>query len=118
MQSALDRRQAIKDKLIVRRFMTMRELQDEFEVSRSTIRRDIDILSESIPLYTEKGNGGGVRVMDGYRSDRIYLNSEQEDLLNEIMPGLQPKQMEVMQSILATFGKPKIQQAQTCMQKG
>lgn len=113
LQSALDRRQAIKDELIVRRFMTMRELQDEFEVSRSTIRRDIDILSESIPLYTEKGNGGGVRVMDGYRSDRIYLNSEQENLLNEIMPGLQPEQMEVMQSILATFGKPKIPQAQT-----
>ena len=62
MQSALDRRQAILELLSDRRQTTLDSLALEFGVSKMTIRRDIEILSCSAPIYTLQGNGGGIRV--------------------------------------------------------
>ena len=106
MQSALDRRQEILERLSDRRFDTIANLMAEFHVSRSTIKRDIDVLSCSYPLETVRGNGGGVRVADGYYVGRQYLRPEQEALLRELMPGLQPDQQETMKGILAAFAMP------------
>lgn len=106
MQSALDRRQEILERLSDRRFDTIANLMAEFHVSRSTIKRDIDVLSCSYPLETVRGNGGGVRVADGYYVGRRYLRPEQEALLRELMPGLQPGQQETMKGILAAFAMP------------
>lgn len=107
MQSALDRRQEILEHLSDRRFDTIANLMAEFHVSRSTIKRDLELLSCSYPIETVQGNGGGVRVADGYYVGRRYLRPEQEALLRELMPGLQPDQQETMQSILAAFAMPK-----------
>ena len=78
MQSALDRRQEILQRLSDRRQDTIENLMTEFGVSRSTIKRDIEILACSAPIYTVQGNGGGIRVMDGYYYGRRYLKSDQE----------------------------------------
>lgn len=48
---------------------TARELAAELEVSVRTVYRDIEALSAAgVPLYTETGRGGGVRLQEGYRA--------------------------------------------------
>ena len=108
MQSALDRRQAMLELLSDRRQETVANLMSEFGVSRCTVLRDIETLSCSAPIYTVQGNGGGVRVADGYYYGRRYLYSDQEALLRKLMPGLQPDEQKTIQSILTAFGMPKV----------
>lgn len=69
--------------LVLRGRMTTAELAAHFEVSGRTIRRDIDALCRSgVPLYAERGRGGGVQLVDGYVLDRSLLSrQEQVDLL-------------------------------------
>jgi len=62
------------------------ELAKQLGVSRRTICRDIDTLSVAgIPIYTERGRGGGVRLLPDYVFDKSIL-SEQEQ--NEILSAL------------------------------
>ena len=108
MQSALDRQQAMLELLLDPRQETVANLMAEFGVSRCTVLRDIETLSCSAPIFTVQGNGGGVRVADGYYYGRRYLHSDQEALLRKLMPGLQPDEQKTMQSILNSFGMPKV----------
>ena len=110
MQSALDRRQAILELLSDRRQATLDGLALEFGVSKMTIRRDIEILSCSAPIYTLQGNGGGIHVADGYYIGRRYLHDDQEALLQELMGGLSPDKQQIMQGILTAFAKPQVKE--------
>lgn len=110
MQSAIERRQEILETLSDRRFETIDNLAAQFGVSRRTIRYDIEILSCSVPIFTQKGGAGGVYVADGYYIGRRYLRSEQEALLRELLTGLQPDKQQIMQSILTSFAKPQIKE--------
>ena len=76
MVSALDRRQAMLELLSDRRKETVANLMAEFNVSRSTVLRDIEVLSCSAPIYKVQGNGGGIRVANGYCYGRRYLHSD------------------------------------------
>lgn len=108
MVTANERRQEIIEILSDRRFERIENLMSEFGVSRSTIKRDIEVLSLFYPIYSVSGNGGGIRVADGWYSNRRYLKPAQEELLNHLKSGLQPEDMQVMESILAAFAKPKV----------
>lgn len=108
MVTANERRQEIIEILSDRRYEKIENLMSEFGVSRSTIKRDIEVLSLSYPIYSVSGNGGGIRVADGWYSNRRYLKPMQEELLNRLKSGLQPEDMQVMESILAAFAKPKV----------
>lgn len=73
--------------LLERKNVTAQELAEKFEVSTRTIYRDIEILSSAhIPIYADKGKGGGIRLLDDYVLDKTIL-SEQEQ--NEILFALQ-----------------------------
>lgn len=55
--------------------MTAKELAEELGVSRRTILRDINSLSFSgIPVYSEGGHGGGIALIEEYRTTLTGLN--------------------------------------------
>lgn len=66
---------------------TAPKLAEEFEVSVRTIYRDIDALSEAgIPVYTEAGRNGGIRLMNHFVLDKSILSGEEKQ---EILMALQ-----------------------------
>ena len=66
--------------LVEKRAVTAGELAQRLEVSERTIYRDIDALSAAgIPVYAQKGKGGGIRLMDQFVLDRALLSQEQQD---------------------------------------
>ena len=69
--------------LLDKRRATAAELAARFEVSTRTIYRDIDILSSAgFPIYTSKGKGGGIGLVDEYVLNRSLLTErEQNDIL-------------------------------------
>ena len=63
--------------------MTAPELARRLEVSVRTIYRDVEALCQAgLPIATGQGQGGGIRLMDGYVLDRALMSaSEQERLM-------------------------------------
>ena len=73
----IDRLIGILSILLQEEKITEQELADRFEVSRRTIIRDIENLSNAgIPITSSQGIGGGVSIMNGYRMDRTLLTSK------------------------------------------
>ena len=73
--------------LLSKKSVTAKELAARFGVSTRTIYRDIDTLSLSgIPVYTEKGKGGGISLLPDFVLNKSIL-SEQDQ--NEILSALQ-----------------------------
>lgn len=63
------------------------ELAEKFEVSVRTVYRDIEALSGAgIPVYTEPGRNGGIRLINGFTLDRVILSEEEKQ---KILTGLQ-----------------------------
>lgn len=73
--------------LQLRTRVTAEALAEEFEVSVRTIYRDIDELSAAgIPVYGDRGPGGGFSLLDGYRTRLTGLTSEEAEAM--VMIGL------------------------------
>jgi predicted DNA-binding transcriptional regulator YafY len=64
------------------RLLTAGELAQRLGVSVRTIFRDVDALSAmGVPVYSEAGRGGGIRLMEGYSSDLTGLSSGEAEAL-------------------------------------
>ncbi len=73
--------------LLSKKSVTASELADRFFVSTRTIYRDLDALSAaSIPVYAERGKGGGIRLMPGFALSKSLLTEQEQD---EILAALQ-----------------------------
>lgn len=112
-----ERRRAIMKLLCRRRHETISNLAVEFGVSQRTIRRDIDALCLSEPIYTQAGRyGGGVYVLDGYYIDRMYFNNEQTDIFGKLLntvennttDTLSSQEINVLKKLLSDYTKPKV----------
>ena len=76
--------------LLNKKSITAKELSEHFEVSQRTIYRDIDTLCEcGIPIYTSKGKGGGIGLLDSFILNKSILS---EDEQNEILCALKSLQ--------------------------
>ena len=67
-------------------YATASELAQKLEVSVRTIYRDIDSLSAAgIPIYTEPGRNGGIRLMSDFVLNKVVLSDkEKQDILGAI----------------------------------
>lgn len=72
--------------LLEKNTVTAKELSEHFEVSQRTIYRDIDTLSEvGIPVYANKGKGGGIRLLDSFVLNKsMFSDKEQIDILSSL----------------------------------
>lgn len=88
--------------------MTAQALARRLEVSVRTIYRDIDTLSAAgIPVYTTRGKGGGVSLLEGAVLNRTVLTGEEQD---QILLALQTMRAtgqggNVLGRLSALFGK-------------
>lgn len=73
--------------LLEKNCITAKELSEHFGVSIRTIYRDIDILSTAnIPIYTNKGKGGGISLLNNFVLDKSIISEEEQ---NQILFALQ-----------------------------
>lgn len=73
--------------LLENKNVTAKMLSEHFEVSQRTIYRDIDILSQcGVPLYTTKGKGGGIALLENFILDKSTMTEQEQ---NQILMALQ-----------------------------
>jgi len=87
--------------LLRKKTVTAKELAEHFEVSTRTIYRDLDTLSSAgIPIYTSKGKGGGISLIENYvLKQSLFSEEEQKELLMSLQ-GLNAINTPNMESIL------------------
>lgn len=75
--------------LLNKKTMTAGELAAHFEVSKRTILRDIEVLSQAgIPIYTTPGKGGGISILDHFVFHKAMLSDEEQNQLLFALQGL------------------------------
>ncbi|MBF8983809.1 YafY family transcriptional regulator [Lutibacter sp. B2] len=73
--------------LLDKKHVTAKELSEIFEVSTRTIYRDVDTLSMAgIPIYTNKGKGGGISIFDNFVMNKSVLSKKEQ---NNLLLGLE-----------------------------
>jgi len=94
--------------LIDKKQVTAKELAERFEVSVRTIFRDIETLCEAgIPIYTNKGKGGGIRLMDNFILNKSVLSSGEQQEIIAALQSLQAAQntdSQALSKLSAFFG--------------
>lgn len=109
-----ERRNAIMKVLCRRRHETIGNLAAEFGVSARTIRRDIEVLSFTEPIYTQTGRYcGGVYVVDSYSIDRMYMTEDETSVLHKIYDYTEKQQgflstseLKTLKNIILNYTKP------------
>ena len=112
---ASERRNEIVRVLCRRRHETIANLALEFGVSERTIQRDVDVLSMTIPIYTQCGRyGGGVYIQDTYSMDRMYMKDSELGVLRKLAHIadsssnlLTTEEKVILSSIITLYEKPK-----------
>ncbi len=111
------RRAAILKLLGKKRHETIKNLADLFGVSERTIRRDIEILSFTEPIYTQAGKyGGGVYVIDTYHVNRIYFKDSESAVLQKLLRwaqqddrcGLTAEEIVILKRLITDHTRPTV----------
>ena len=109
MQNTTERRQEMLEYLCEKRFANISDLMFKFKISRSTVIRDLQVLSISKPIFCIPGRyGGGVHIAKGFYIGRKYLKPNQKALLEKLSNSLQGEELRILQEILKAFVMPEI----------
>ena len=108
MKNTAERRLRLLEILCKRKHETLDNLAYQLNVSKRTIRYDIEILSYTYPIYTTTGPYGGIYIEDNFRLGMKYLTDNQCELLERLLETQEGKDKEVLHSIIKTFKKPEI----------
>jgi len=85
--------------------VTAAELAERFSVSTRTIYRDIDELSSAgVPVYTNKGGGGGISLLENYAINKAMLTEHERDSLLLALKTLQSTKYPEIDAILEKIG--------------
>lgn len=92
--------------------MTAVELAERFNVSARTIYRDIDIISEAgIPIYANRGKGGGFQLLNNFTLDKSILTERERTGILMGLRGLDalslPDAKAALQKLVALFGEKR-----------
>jgi predicted DNA-binding transcriptional regulator YafY len=91
--------------LLNRKSVTAKELADRFSVSTRTIYRDLDVLSTAgVPVYTSKGNGGGISLLENYALNRTLLSEQESESLVFALKTLQATKYPEIDMVLDKIG--------------
>lgn len=111
-----ERRNSIMKVLGLRRYDTIGNLASEFGVSVRTIRRDIEVLSLTEPIYTQTGRyGGGVYVLESYSPGKLYVSHDESRVLHKLYDTvrksnaqlLNQEELAILKQILTNYTKPQ-----------
>ena len=99
--------------LLNKKRVTAKELAERFGVSSRTIYRDIDTISlAGIPVYTEKGKGGGISLLPDFVLSKSILSEQEQSEILAALQGLTQIQsadtQHVLQKLSAIFNKTAV----------
>jgi predicted DNA-binding transcriptional regulator YafY len=84
---------------------TAGELAERFGVSTRTIYRDVDELSTAgVPVFTNKGNGGGIALLENYAINKAILTDHERDSLLLALRTLQATKYPEIDAMLEKIG--------------
>lgn len=85
--------------------ITAKELADRFRVSTRTIYRDIDVLSSAgVPVFTNKGNGGGISLLENYSLNKTLISEHESESLLLALKTLQATKYPEIDAVLDKLG--------------
>lgn len=85
--------------------VTAKELSARFEVSTRTIYRDIDVLSAAgVPVYANRGAGGGIALLENYTLNKTLLTSRESESILFALKTLRATQYPEIDDILDKLG--------------
>ena len=105
-----ERRIKILNLLMLQKQVTIRALKEEFQVSKNTIVRDIEFISCIAPIYTKRGNGGGIYILPEYRSYKNYLTDSEENFLYDLIQKVDNDGKRILCGIITKFTKNPMQE--------
>jgi len=84
---------------------TAKELADRFGVSTRTIYRDVDVLSSAgVPVFTNKGNGGGISLLENYSLNKAIISEHESESLMLALKTLQATKYPEIDAVLDKIG--------------
>jgi len=94
--------------------LTAGEIADLLETSERTVRRDLDsLLTAGVPLYSQRGRGGGWALLGGHRLDLTGFTVEEAQALFLVAgsaatsaTGVQPALRSALRKVLVALPEP------------
>ena len=91
--------------LLNKKTVTAKELADKFQVSSRTIYRDIETLSSSgVPVYMNKGKGGGISLLEDFSINKTLLSESDKESLVLALKALSSIEYPEINSVINKVG--------------
>ena len=103
--NTVERRTRILEFLRLHKHATRKELSERFGVCVNTIVNDLYAINGIAPIYTQRGNGGGIYILPEYRSYKNYLTDAEENFLYSLMPLVSNEEKRILCAIITKFTK-------------